>query len=345
MKTIIFVFIVLFSFQSVIAQPTQCFTAIHCDPTEPENFPFLEQLVDSANSYNIKLTIEFTGPWVDSIFPYPYRKNKIALWYGQGHEIAMHHHDITHQMQWDGYTNHTMAEVYAAGKDTNDYKGDMEFLYNRILSIIGTAPLKTIGNSDSVDLPLNCIFQTQGIFIPEAYSNPVTYNYEGINYCSVGYAYLSSLLVEDSLETIYPLMTSFSSLGVVFHVNNYVSNSWPIRKWFNFINQQGLQSKTVAQLLISFSCPPLADINEGKSNWHSIVIPNPSSDMIDITFKNPDNSEFSMVVYDELNRIVIGKNNFKEQKVTIDISSLKPGIYFYKIFNSEKYGYGKFVVK
>ena len=59
-------------------QPSQSFFVVHCDPNESYNFPNLEVLVDSANNYNIKLTIEFTAPWVDSIINNPYRLNKIS---------------------------------------------------------------------------------------------------------------------------------------------------------------------------------------------------------------------------------------------------------------------------
>jgi len=326
MKKIFFIFIILLSFQYIEAQPVQCFTAIHCDPSEPENFPFLEKLVDSANAYNIKLTIEFTGPWVDSILPYNYRKNKIILWHSQGHEIAMHHHDICHPAQWDGYTNHSKAEILAAGWDTNNYKGNMEYLYDRIYSIAGTAQLKTIGNSDSVDLPLNCIFQTQGIITVDGYSNPVTYNYYGKNYCRIGYSFISGLTVENTIENLYPSMTAYNSLGVVLHVFNFKNDSWPIIKWFQFVNDQDLQSKTVAQILISFNCPTITGFTPEKENYEVSFFPNPTSD--NLTIEAPLKSEIEIL---NIEGQIIKSTSAVENYTTIDISGFARGMYFVRV--------------
>ena len=75
------------------SQPQKAFFVVHCDPNEAYNFPELEAFVDSANAYQIKLTIEFTSFWVDSILPFQSRMNKIIIWQSQGHEIGMHHHE------------------------------------------------------------------------------------------------------------------------------------------------------------------------------------------------------------------------------------------------------------
>jgi len=337
MKKIFLILAALFAFQFIEAQPTQCFTAIHCDPSEPENFPNLEKLVDSANSYNIKLTIEFTGPWVDSISPYLYRKNKIAIWHAQGHEIAMHHHDISHPMQWDGYTNHSKAEILAAGWDTNNYKGNMEYLYNRVLSIAGTAPLKTIGNSDSVDLPLGCIFQTQGILPADGFSNPVSYSYDGKNYCRIGYTYISGLSTENLMENLYPSMTAYNSLGVVFHVFNFVDDSWPMMKWFQFVNQRGLQSKMVAQILISLNCPPVVGLVADEENHVVQVYPNPfalQTTIEIISAKKIENAELK--IFDMLGREIISTTFGNDQKIILSTNKIDSGVYFYKVFQKNK---------
>ena len=87
MKTIILkvVAILLLHTVKLSAQPDKAFFVVHCDPNEAYNFPALEQLVDTANNHNIKLSIEFTAAWVDSILNFPFRKNKVALWEASGH--------------------------------------------------------------------------------------------------------------------------------------------------------------------------------------------------------------------------------------------------------------------
>ncbi|MFH0893275.1 MAG: T9SS type A sorting domain-containing protein [Bacteroidota bacterium] len=307
----------------VSAQPQKCFTAIHCDPTEPNNFPNLEKLVDSANAYNIKLTLQFTAPWVDSITPYPARLNAISTWHSQGHEIAMHHHDIIHPMSWDQYSNHSMYSIDTAGWDTLQYMGDIELLYSLIQSITGTTQIRTIGNSDSVDLPLNCIFQTNGILLADGFSNPVAYNYLGKDYCRVGYTFINNMSVENSIENLYPSMTSFSSLGVVFHVFNFASNPAPAMKWFRFINQNGLQSMTVAGLLTSFDCPSgVSSLSDVTASTDCRVYPVPFSETLKVQYEGGFTAELFGYTGDRLI-----SSTSENGTCLLNTAKLAPGIY------------------
>lgn len=315
-------------------QPTQCFTVIHCDPSEPENFPYLDQLVDSANFYNIKLTIEFTGPWVDSIQPYPYRKNKIVIWHNQGHEIAMHHHDIIHPMNWDGYSNHTMAEIAAAGWDTNDYKGNMAYLYNRIQSIAGTNPIRTIGNADSVDFPPACYFQTQGILAADGFSSPTTHTYNNLTYCRVGYAFINTISVLNTVESLFPTMTAYNTLGIVTHVFNFKDNSFPLMEWFRYVNSQGLQAKTVAQCNIAYACPPLLSVASEAGEESVYIAPVPFKAGTHITF-DKSYQAVRLDIYDIQGRHL--EQLMYKQKKEIDYVNhrLTNGVYFFRFICDE----------
>ena len=133
-KVFIAIAILLLAFSS-FAQPQKAFFVVHCDPNETENFPNLESLVDSANNYNIKLTIEFTSFWVDSILPFTARLNKISIWESQGHEIGLHHHGVDASGIWDGFSNLEMIEINNAGRDTLLYKGSTDSLLNYVQQI------------------------------------------------------------------------------------------------------------------------------------------------------------------------------------------------------------------
>jgi hypothetical protein len=82
-----------------------------------------------------------------------------------------------------------------------------------------------------------------------------------------------------------------------------------------------------------------------SANMLTHVYPNPAGDQIEISMENDANSIFSLIITDALSRVFVRKSDIEGQKVTIDISSLKPGIYFYKLYNSDRQGFGKFVVE
>ena len=87
-------------------QPTKSFFVIHADPLEPNGVVFsdLAALVDTANYFDVKLTIEFSKPWCDTIINSSTYMNQVRQWQIEGHEMAAHHHDYEHP-DWDGYSN------------------------------------------------------------------------------------------------------------------------------------------------------------------------------------------------------------------------------------------------
>jgi hypothetical protein len=44
----------------------------------------------------MKLTLMFTAPWVDYILNDKTRTKNLEEWKNKGHEIAAHHHHVTH---------------------------------------------------------------------------------------------------------------------------------------------------------------------------------------------------------------------------------------------------------
>ena len=113
------------------------FIAIHNEPYNQQNgsdliernYLILTQMVERANSYNIKLTLMFTAQWADYIAESPTRLSDLRTWAEQGHEIAAHHHSIYHG-NWDGYTDYLPKEALAQrnkqGKKGEKYFGTLE---------------------------------------------------------------------------------------------------------------------------------------------------------------------------------------------------------------------------
>lgn len=332
MNPLIFTFFFVVWGLNSFGQPTQAFFVVHCDPNEAYNFPNLEILVDSANNYNVKLTIEFTSYWVDSIMPYPARLNKIATWKSQGHEIGMHHHEVTAFGIWDGYSNLSMIEIYNAGRDTNNYKGNVDSLYNFVQQIT-SSPIKTIGVEDSLEMPSQALYQTKGFSITHGFSNPFSYMCNGISYCKTSHCFINDLFKEQQLEANYPSMSNYTILGANCHVYNFVSDPLPIVSYFQFLNENGIASKTVENILQE-SCP-----NNGIENIISsdniILSPNPFSVQSNLQI-NGSLENASVVLYNQFGQAVKQITNITGQSVIIQRDNLPSGLYFVRLVENNK---------
>ncbi len=77
-------------------------------------------------------------------------------------------------------------------------------------------------------------------------------------------------------------------------------------------------------------------ISETRFNsiW-SKIFPNPSSNLFNIEFDNPEGKSFQLAIYDMQSRPMLTKNNIINNKIQIDMQTFAPGIYVYKITNLE----------
>ncbi len=328
MKRLIFI---LFSIVSsyMFSQPQKAFFVVHCDPNEAYNFSELEKMVDSANYYDISLTIEFTAPWVDSILPYQYRLNRITLWQVDGHEIAMHHHGAEAPYFWDGYSNLSMAEIDEMGKDTLLFKGDCDSLYNRI-QMITDSPIVTIGTELAGEMPTNVLYQTRGQSLDSAYSNADPFSHLGNLYCTTTHSFLyKSSETEFNIEQNYADATDYNILGVVCHVYNFADFSSPSTNYFKFINENGIESLTVKEIMEE-ECQHNG--NSFTENEIGIEIwPNPFCDNFKINYDSKKSNEYKVKVYNSVGQLVY----FEDITEIIYTNSWQKGLYLVKVINGK----------
>jgi hypothetical protein len=97
------------------------FIGVHLNPVRvndldrdmPKYYNLGKEMIEHANQYNIKLTLKFSAPWAEYISRSEERMAELKEWKRQGHEIAIHHHDIYHAGDWDGYTDFSEEEAIA----------------------------------------------------------------------------------------------------------------------------------------------------------------------------------------------------------------------------------------
>lgn len=94
-----------------------------------------------------------------------------------------------------------------------------------------------------------------------------------------------------------------------------------------------------------------ADFVEGISDIHfkpikSTIYPNPSEGNFTIDFDNPDAEPFELAIYDICSKRMMLRSGITISRITIDCSGFKPGIYVYKITNTDakKRTWGRFNV-
>jgi photosystem II stability/assembly factor-like uncharacterized protein len=72
------------------------------------------------------------------------------------------------------------------------------------------------------------------------------------------------------------------------------------------------------------------------------LYPNPSSDLLNVSFINALNTSFTLRVYSSTGGLVRIIQDHREDEITLDIASLEPGMYFLEIAEKDKLHYRRF---
>jgi hypothetical protein len=89
------------------AQPSALtFFAVHCEAhsANPAMWDALCRFVSMADRYGAKLTLMFNPQWAGFLCPDKERFECVKSWQKNGHEIAVHYHNVAHG-DWNGHTN------------------------------------------------------------------------------------------------------------------------------------------------------------------------------------------------------------------------------------------------
>ncbi|MEW6405373.1 MAG: hypothetical protein AB1649_26580 [Chloroflexota bacterium] len=119
-----------------------------------EEWYMLEAFGEMADEYGHKLTLEFQPQWAEYALQNPTALAQIRSWEADGHEIAVHHHGVSH-VAWDGYTNVPGYENHPK------YRGTMDDAMALLEQLPASGEIQTGGMSDELDdWPLTLIYAT-----------------------------------------------------------------------------------------------------------------------------------------------------------------------------------------
>jgi hypothetical protein len=94
----------------------------------------------------------------------------------------------------------------------------------------------------------------------------------------------------------------------------------------------------------------VADAHEGipeftTKNILTYAYPNPASDQTTIFYSNQNHDILQLMVFDPLGRTVMEKMEINGTETNISMNNLPPGLYFYKVYNSQMQGNGKIIIR
>jgi hypothetical protein len=285
------VFLLLFLLIDAFAfsQPTNSFFVVHADPGEPNGVIFsdLVSLVDTANSFGVKLTIEFSKPWCDTIISSSSYLALVRQWQLGGHEVAVHHHDYAHPA-WDGYSN---TPTHPPHPSAIPYIGSMTAVYNATDLVCGDSLCLTIGTGpDSLesvtDYNGDWIYKTDGsLNDTSAFSDVTQFQFGPYEVCGLSYTFLENASDNSGIQGLFDASTK-STCGVVTHVWNWAANKPLYVAWLTYISAKTPgQCKSVRQIIRESGCTLSVGIDNTAIDSSPInLYPNPTNGNVRIEF-------------------------------------------------------------
>jgi hypothetical protein len=203
-------------------------------------------LIDLANQYNVKLTLQFNPQWAEYILKDRKHLSIIRKWQKTGHEIGLHHHGYDHK-DWNGYTNRTGKELDPR------FRGRVKDLMEIMMQLVGPYQLFTgTISDDEFDYPEGLRYDTEGIRIYHAKSRPKWVTLGGKKMIQVGMAYLSFEGNIKSFKREYQKSTENEVFGVVTHEKDFAKNPEIFEEWLKFIKSKRKNIETVSEIIAKY---------------------------------------------------------------------------------------------
>lgn len=310
------------------------FFAVHCEPTHVSQYEALVRMVMLADSFDARLTIQFTPQWADTILSTPALLAQVRGWQAAGHEIAAHHHSLDYKTGWDGYTNHPESDIIFPDL----YRGTMQDFFDLLSLLAGDSLLLTGCITDHfVDWPAGIPYRNDGHMMAEALTQPQSLILNGQPVTSLGFGLINTPARVDSAKALFLSGTDDDVLGVVLHESNFDDDPRNMRNWLKFLATRGTV-KTVRTILRERGF--VSEIKNDQDDYSGSIpegfhlepiFPNPFNGRAVISFliPNPAHVMFSIHGVDGRRALLIpdGLFNPGRHEILLDADGFASGMY------------------
>ena len=231
-------------------------------------FETAKKLVKKADDYGFHLTLAFNPQWAEYILLDSSRINTVKQWQELGHEIAFHHHSLSHP-DWNGYSNDLSAV-----NNTIPFLGNVDVGLDFVKKLAEPKHITTamIGGLP-IDMPQSYEDTTEELIFASGNQFSSFDKYDNLrslkpykviknNNAKIIYVThrqltteLKDFSVDEALEifkTEYKNMQDDEIYGIVFHCFDYHESESIYNNWFDFIKSNGDKVKTINEVITNY---------------------------------------------------------------------------------------------
>lgn len=210
-------------------------------------WPAVIDLVALSDRYGVKLTLQLNPQWAEFILKESDFVNIVRGWQEMGHEVGLHHHGYDHG-DWNGYTNRPGKE------DDPRFRGSVRDMMKLIMTLVHLYEvLSGTVTDEEFDYPVNIKYDTEGIRIYHARSNPKRVTLGGNDkVIQVSMAFLPWDGDVETFKREYQESRGDEIFGVVTHEKDFAKNPAIIQEWFKFVQLRGGMIKSVHDAIVNY---------------------------------------------------------------------------------------------
>ena len=239
------------------------FFAVHCEAgtANPVMWDALTRFVAMADRYSAKLTLMFNPQWAEFICPDKERFDRVKSWQKNGHEVAVHYHNVVHG-DWNGHTNR-QDERYTRDRR---YRGTVPEMMASLQKLAAPDTMLTMCMGpdarwdslneveiDETDYPDGIVYDVDGMDV--GLTPLMKTKFKGRDLFHLKHHFFAPDRRAEHLDKIkeeFRRAKPGEVLGVVTHEGDFARSPEFIERWFQFCQENKANIKTVREIVGSY---------------------------------------------------------------------------------------------
>jgi glycerophosphoryl diester phosphodiesterase len=251
------------------AEAPRTFFAVHCEAhsANPAMWDALCRFVEMADRYETKLTLMFNPLWAEFIVPNKERFERVKSWQKNGHEVAVHFHNIVHG-DWNGHTNRD------AKKNDRRYRGTVAEMMSSLQKLAAPDTMLTMCMGpdarwdslseveiDEPDYPDGILYDVDGMNV--GLTRLMKTKFRGRDLLHLKHHFFAPGHREEHLDKIkeeFRRAKPGEVLGVVTHELDFARSPEFIEKWFQFCRENNARIRTVRDIVKTYPADQIVEV-------------------------------------------------------------------------------------